>query len=76
MLVEHVTKQESEIIMPKKPGSNVRNNGGIYQEVGPHGGPKPNYSTVADNHKLPPTTAPGNVWKLVMVTPSSKRGEK
>jgi hypothetical protein len=61
--------------MTKKPGTNVGNQGGIYQEVGPNGGKKPNYATVADNHKLPPTTTPGNSWKPAKITPDSKRGK-
>lgn len=57
----------------KKPGSNVGKQGGIYQQVGPKGGAKPNYSTVADNKILPPTTKPGHTWKPVKKTPSSHR---
>lgn len=57
----------------KKPGSNVGNKGGIYQEVGPKGGEKPNYATVADNKTLPPTTKPGHAWKPSKVTPNSHR---
>lgn len=62
--------------MPKKPqtpGSNVGNQGGIYQEVGPRGGTKPNYAAVADNHRLPPTTQPGSTWKPFKITPNSNR---
>jgi hypothetical protein len=57
----------------KNPGSNVGNRGGIYQEVGPRGGDKPNYATVPDNHRLPPTTEPGHTWKPVRITPDSDR---
>jgi len=57
----------------KKPGQNTGNNGGIYQEVGPKGGDKPNYSTVPDNTKFPPTTTPGSSWKPIKITPDSKR---
>ena len=57
----------------KTPGSNVGQQGGIYQEVGPRGGVKPNYATVADNHKLLPTTQPGSTWKPVKITPDSDR---
>lgn len=57
----------------KTPGSNVGSNGGIYQEVGPKGGSKPNYATVPDNHKLPPTTQPGSTWKPVHITPTGDR---
>ena len=55
------------------PGSSVGNKGGIYQEVGPKGGERPNYATVPDNHKLPPTTGPGHTWKPVKITPDSNR---
>lgn len=57
----------------KKPGSNTGNQGGIYQEIGPHGGTKPNFVTVPDHKPLPPTTKPGNSWAPVQITPTSKR---
>ncbi len=57
----------------KKPGENTGKNGGIFQEVGPRGGLKPNYSTVPDHTKLPPTSSPGSSWKEVKITPDSKR---
>ena len=57
----------------KKPGQNTGSNGGIYQEVGPKGGTKPNYATVPDKTTLPPTTEPGNAWKPLKITPNSKR---
>lgn len=57
----------------KKPGTNTGNQGGIFQEVGPRGGAKPNYATVADNKPLPPTTTPGSSWKPVKITPDSTR---
>lgn len=57
----------------KKPGQSTGNQGGIYQEVRPGGGKQPNFSTVPDNRPLPPTTKPGNTWKPVKITPSSKR---
>lgn len=56
-----------------KPGQSTGNQGGIFQEVGPDGGLKPNYSTVADNKPLPPTSKPGHGWAPVKVTPPSKR---
>ncbi len=58
---------------PKKPGTSTGNQGGIYQEVGPKGGAKPNFATVSDHKPLPPTTAPGHGWKPLKVTPDSKR---
>ena len=57
----------------KKPGQSTGNNGGIYQQVGPRGGKKPNYSTVPDHRQLPPTTKPGHSWTPVKVTPTSDR---
>jgi len=57
----------------KKPGTNTGNNGGIFQEVGPRGGLRPNYATVADNKPLPPTSSPGSTWKPTHTTPNSKK---
>lgn len=57
----------------KKPGTNTGNQGGIYQEIGPKGGARPNFATVADNKPLPPTSSPGSTWKPLKVTPNSKR---
>jgi hypothetical protein len=56
-----------------KPGSNTGRNGGIFREVGPRGGSHPNYTTVPDNTRLPPTTTPGSTWKPTHRTPDSKR---
>lgn len=56
-----------------KPGQSTGNKGGIYQEVGPNGGFKPNYATVPDHKSLPPTSKPGHGWAPVKVTPPSKR---
>ncbi len=47
------------------PGGNTGKNGGIYQEVGPKGGAKPNFATIPDNRTAPPTSAPGHTWKQV-----------
>jgi hypothetical protein len=57
----------------KTPGTNTGKQGGIFQEIGPRGGSRPNYTTVPDNRPLPPTTQPGNTWKPVKTTPDSKR---
>ena len=57
----------------KPPGSNTGSNGGIFQEIGPRGGARPNYTTVPDNKPLPPTTTPGSTWKPVTRTPNSHR---
>jgi hypothetical protein len=59
--------------MSKKPGENTGQDGGIYQEVGPRGGKKPNYATVKDNQKLPPTSQPNHEWQLKERTPDSKK---
>jgi len=56
-----------------KPGSNTGKNGGIYQEVGPRGGAKENFATVADNTRLPPTQNPNSSWKPISRTPNSTR---
>lgn len=55
------------------PGSDTGRNGGIFQEQGPRGGARPNFATVPDNTRLPPTTTPGATWKPVTRTPDSKR---
>lgn len=57
----------------KKPGSNTGNSGGIFQEVGPRGGARPNFAAVPDNKPLPPTSKPDSTWKPVSRTPNSKR---
>lgn len=57
---------------PKKPGTNVGKQGGIYQDVGPKGGVKPTRNS--GGHKpLPPTTKPGHGWSPVNKTPDSHR---
>jgi len=55
------------------PGSNTGKQGGVYQEIGPRGGSRRNYTTVPDNRRLPPTSQPGSTWRPVKVTPDSKR---
>lgn len=57
----------------KKPGENTGKAGGIFQELGPRGGAKDNFATVADNKPLPPTSRPGHVWAPVQTTPDSSR---
>lgn len=59
--------------MTKKPGETTGNDGGIFQEVGPRGGRRDNFSTVPDNTRLPPTTTPGSEWIRTHRTPNSKR---
>lgn len=59
--------------MVKKPGENTGKDGGIFQEVGPRGGKRDNFSTVPDNRNLPPTTSPGSTWQRINRTPDSKR---
>ena len=55
-----------------KPGESTGDNDGIFQEVGPKGGGRPNDASVADN-KQPPTTEPGNTGRPVKTAPPSKR---
>ncbi|MCO6504242.1 MAG: hypothetical protein J6568_02335 [Snodgrassella sp.] len=55
-----------------KPGDNTGINGGIYQEVDPHGHAIENFATTKDHEKLPPTQHAGNSWKLINRTPDSK----
>ena len=43
--------------MTLKPGEKSGNNGGIYVEVGPRGGVKDNFATIADNKTAPPLGA-------------------
>lgn len=57
----------------KRPGQNTGRDGGIFQEVGPRGGSRPNFATVADNKPLPPTSKPNSEWKPVARTPTSTR---
>ncbi|NCF03850.1 hypothetical protein [Kosakonia sp. MH5] len=59
--------------MGLKPGQNSGKDGGIYQEKGPRGGLKDNYSTIADNKKAPPTQNPNSTWVPVKKTPDSNR---
>lgn len=59
--------------MTFKPGGNTGRNGGIFQEQGPRGGLRPNFTTVPDNRRLPPTSTPGATWKPSERTPDSKR---
>lgn len=56
-----------------KPGQNPGKDGGIYQEIGPRGGKKDNFTTIPDNRKAPPTSQPGNSWTPVKKTPDSNR---
>lgn len=56
-----------------KPGTSSGKSGGIYQEHGPRGGAKPNFATVPDNTRFPPTSKPGSNWESVKKTPDSKR---
>lgn len=58
--------------MPK-PGSDSGSDGGIFQETGPRGGRYPNYTTVPDNRRFPPTSEPGRTWSPIRRTPDSDR---
>jgi hypothetical protein len=55
------------------PGSSSGRDGGIFQEVGPRGGPRDNYTTVPENRRMPPTSEPGATWKPVDRTPHGHR---
>jgi hypothetical protein len=61
--------------MSKKPGTSSGNQGGIYQEIGPRGGTRSNFTTVADNKPMPPTSTPGSTWKPIQITPNSNRNK-
>lgn len=52
-----------------KPGTNSGNQGGIYQERGPRGGLKDNFTTVPENRSFPPTSQPGSTWVPRSKTP-------
>jgi hypothetical protein len=41
------------------PGSNTGKNAGIFQEQGPRGGMRDNFTTVPENRRMPPTSSPG-----------------
>ncbi|SOE91850.1 hypothetical protein SAMN05414139_04533 [Burkholderia sp. D7] len=55
--------------MGKRPGQNTGNEGGIYQEQGPRGGLRDNYTTVPEHRPLPPTSKPNSTWVPVKRTP-------
>lgn len=57
----------------KQPGESSGEDGGIYREVGPRGGLRPNWATVFDDRKMPPTQSPGSAWRRVRRTPDSQR---
>ena len=68
-----MSKKLAHPAKPLKPGENTGKNGGIYQERGPRGGLKENYTTVPDNRPMPPTTKPGHDWIPKDITPDSNR---
>jgi hypothetical protein len=57
----------------KRPGTNSGEQGGIYQEVTPGGKRLPNFTTVPENRRMPPTEKPGDTWKPISRTPHGKR---
>ena len=59
--------------MSLKPGENSKKDGGIYQEIGPRGGKKDNFVTIADGKTAPPTSKPGSSWEPLVITPDSKK---
>ena len=56
-----------------KPGSNSGPNGGIFQEQGPRGGRRPNFTTIPENRTVPPTSTPGSQWVRVKTTPKGHK---
>lgn len=59
--------------MTKRPGENSGTTGAIYQEVGPRGGLRNNFTTVPENRPMPPTSTPGATWKSIKQTPHGSR---
>jgi hypothetical protein len=57
----------------KKPGETTGKDGGIFQEIGPRGGKKDNWTTIPDHKTAPPTSKPGHEWQQVKKTPDSHR---
>lgn len=49
---------------PVRPGQQAPKSG-QYEEVGPRGGGQGNEVTVHKGHRMPPTSKPGNGYKLV-----------
>ena len=66
---------KGKFIMVKsiKPGSTTGSTGGIYQEIGPKGGKHPNFTTIPEYRKAPPTSTPGSEWRLVKPTPKGHK---
>lgn len=58
--------------MTLKPGEKSGNNGGIYVEVGPRGGIKDNFATIAETKPRHQRNAL-KYWVLAKRTPNSKR---
>lgn len=58
---------------PLRPGQDAPKSG-QYVEVGPRGGSKGNEVTMLKGHNLPPTSKPGNGYKLV--DPSKNKSGK
>lgn len=56
-----------------KPGQTSGSNGGIYQERGPRGGSRSNFTTLPEHRRAPPTSSPGSSWTLVKRTPKGHR---
>ncbi len=56
-----------------KPGQTTGNQAGIYQERGPRGGMRDNFTTIPENRTAPPTSSPGATWTRVRTTPHGQR---
>lgn len=59
--------------MRKRPGQSTEKDGGVFQEVDPHGKKQDNFAAVPDGKSLPPTSKAGNKWEQILRTPDSKR---
>ena len=55
------------------PGSANGKTAGIFQESGPRGGLKDNFTTVTEHSRMPPTSKPGSTWVPVDKTPHGHR---
>ncbi len=52
-----------------KPGEVTGGQAGIYQERGPRGGQRDNFTTIPEHTRAPPTSSPGASWERVRTTP-------
>jgi hypothetical protein len=57
------------------PGVNVGRDAGVFQEQGPRGGMRDNFTTIPERHKAPPTSKPGSQWVRIEPTPHGHRSK-